>query len=166
MSLHLRSANKQTIRQINEAVVLGAIHDHGPISRTDLAELTNLSPATITGIMGKLIRQGLAREREAGASTGGRPPVLVEIDRDAGCVVGVKLTESHLVAALTDLSAETLAERSAPLGQDRSPDAVVATLAETVAQLRAEALNRRFFGVGIGLAGAIDRRAGVCRFSP
>jgi DNA-binding MarR family transcriptional regulator len=62
----LRSANRQSIRQINEAVVLGAIHDHGPISRTDIADLTNLSPATITGIMGKLIRQRLVREREAG----------------------------------------------------------------------------------------------------
>lgn len=166
MSLRLRSANKQTIRQINEAVVLGAIHDHGPISRTEIAELTNLSPATITGIMGKLIRQGLAREREAGLSTGGRPPVLIEIDRDSGCVVGVKLTETQLVAALTDLAAETLAERSAPLGDDRSPEAVIAILAETVAQLRVEAPGRRFFGVGVGLAGAIDRRAGVCRFSP
>jgi N-acetylglucosamine repressor len=166
MSLRLRSANRQSIRQINEAVVLGAIHDHGPISRTEIAEVTHLSPATITGIMGKLIRLGLAREREGGISTGGRPPVLVEIDRDAGCVVGVKLTESQIVAALTDLSAETLAERSAPLGDDRSPEAVAAVLSETVLQLRAEAPDRRFFGVGIGLAGAIDRRAGVCRFSP
>lgn len=166
MSLRMRSANRQTIRQINEAVVLGAIHDHGPISRTEIAELTHLSPATITGITGKLIRQGLAREREAGASTGGRPPVLVEIDRDAGCVVGVKLTESQFVAALTDLGAETLAERAAPLGADRGPEAVAAALAETVLDLRAEAPGRRFFGAGIGLAGAIDRRAGVCRFSP
>jgi predicted NBD/HSP70 family sugar kinase len=167
----LRSANRQTIRRINEAAVLGAIHDHGPISRMDIAALTNLSPATITGITGKLIEQRLAREREATAPTGGpapvgRPPVLVEIDRAAGCVVGVKLTEHHLVAALTDLGAETLARRSLPLGDDRSPRAVVRSLARVVAELRATEPTRRFFGVGIGLAGAIDHREGVCRFSP
>lgn len=162
----MRSANRQTIRQINEAAVLGVIHDHGPISRTEIAEVTNLSPATITGIMGKLIRQGLAREREIGISTGGRPPVLVEIDRDAGCVIGVKLTEHYLTAALTDLGAETLAERSIPLHSDRSPRAVAAALAKVVTELRVTEPGRRFFGVGIGLAGAIDRRTGVCRFSP
>lgn len=166
MTMPLRSANRQTIRRINEAVVLGALHDHGPISRIGIVELTSLSPATITGITGKLIRQGLAREREAGVSTGGRPPMLVEIDRDAGCVVGIKLTEHHLVAALTDLGAEVLAERSVPLGPDRSPSAVVDALAETVADLVATEPDRRFYGVGIGLAGAIDRHEGVCRFSP
>lgn len=160
------SANRQTIRQINEALVLGVVHDHGPISRTDIADLSNLSPATITGIMGKLIRQGLAREREAGASTGGRPPVLVEIDRDAGCVVGVKLTETHLIAALTDLGAEVLAQRTAPIGNDTSPVSVVEALAEVIGELRAEAPTRRFYGAGVGLAGAIDRRGGMCRFSP
>ena len=162
----LRSANRQSTRRINEAVVLGALHDHGPISRIDMVELTSLSPATITGITGKLIRQGLAREREAGVSTGGRPPMLVEIDRDAGCVVGIKLTEDHLVAALTDLGAEVLAERSVPLGADRDPESVVDALAGTVAELVATEPGRRFYGVGIGLAGAIDRREGICRFSP
>ena len=176
MTTLLRSANRQTIRRINEAAVLGAIHDHGPISRMDISALTNLSPATITGITGKLIEQRLAREREAGASNGGgshvarppigRPPVLVEIDRGAGCVVGVKLTEHHLVAALTDLGAETLARRTVPLGEDRSPEAVVHSLAGVVADLRGTEPTRRFFGVGVGLAGAIDRREGVCRFSP
>jgi len=166
VSIPMRSANRQTIRQINEALVLGVIHDHGPISRTDIADLSNLSPATITGIMGKFIRQGLAREREAGASTGGRPPVLVEIDRDAGCVVGVKLTETHLIAALTDLGAEVLAQRTTPIGNDKTPEAVVESLARVIEALREEAPNRRFYGVGVGLAGAIDRRAGICRFSP
>ncbi len=166
MPTRMRSANRQTIRQINEALVLGVIHDHGPISRTDIADLSNLSPATITGIMGKLIRQGLAREREAGASTGGRPPVLVEIDRDAGCVVGVKLTETHLIAALTDLGAEVLAQDTAPIGNDKSPEAVVEALATVIESLRSQAPDRRFYGAGVGLAGAIDRRGGICRFSP
>lgn len=166
MPRHLRPANRSTIRQHNEAVVLGVIHEHGPISRTDIAEITNLSPATITGIMSKLIRQGLTREIEVGASTGGRRPVLVDIDRDSGCVVGIKLTDSHLIAALTDLGAGTLANETVPLGLDRSPAAVANEIARLVDRLRAHAGARRFFGVGIGLAGAIDRRAGIVRFSP
>jgi N-acetylglucosamine repressor len=166
VSLYVRSANKQLIRQMNEAVVLGIVHDHGPISRTEIADLAHLAPATITGIMSKLIRLGLVREHESGQSAIGRPRVLVEIARDAGCVVGVKLTETQLIGALTDLGAEAIAVQTRPLAPDRSPEAIVAELERLVADLRASVPGRRFFGVGVGLAGAIDRKAGICRFSP
>jgi N-acetylglucosamine repressor len=166
MAPRMRSANRQLIRQINEAVVLGVIHDHGAISRTEIADIANLSPATISGIIGKLIKLGLVREQEIGRSTGGRPRVLVELARDAGCLVGVKLTETQLIGALTDLSTDTIAQRTIPLGDERSPEAVAQELARLVKLLQAEASGRRLFGVGVGLAGAIDRRAGICRFSP
>jgi predicted NBD/HSP70 family sugar kinase len=166
MAPRLQSANRQLIRQINESVVLGIIHDHGPISRTEIADIANLSPATISGIMHTLIRRGLVREQESGPSTGGRPRVLVEFARDAGCVIGIKLTETQLIGALTDFGTETIAQRTIPLGPDRAPGAVVEQLDRLVKLLRAEAPERRFLGVGIGLAGAIDRRAGICRFSP
>lgn len=162
----MQSANRQLIRQINEAVVLGAIHHHGSISRTEIAGAVNLSPATITGIISRLIRRGLVREQESGRSTGGRPRVLLEIERDGGCVIGIKLTETQLIGAFTDLGAVTIAQHTIPLGGDRSPEAVVEELDRLVGLLSAEAPGRRLFGVGIGLAGAIDRHAGICRFSP
>lgn len=151
---------------MNEAVILGVIHDRGPIARTEIAGITSLSPATVTGITGMLIEQGLVFEQEIAESTGGRPPVLLSINRDAGCVVGIKLTESQIIAALTDLGAGTLASRTIELGGDRSPAAVIELVAGVVNELRQDFLDRQFYGVGIGLAGAIDRRAGVCRFSP
>jgi N-acetylglucosamine repressor len=166
VSVRLRSANRQLIRRMNRAVILGMIHDDGPISRAEIAERSTLSPATVTGITAELIGQELVYEQSAGPSTGGRPPVLLSINRAAGCVIGIKLTESHIVAALTDLGAETLEQCTVPLGSDRSPQAVVDKIAALVNELKARQPQRRFLGVGIGLAGAIDRRAGICRFSP
>jgi predicted NBD/HSP70 family sugar kinase len=151
---------------MNRAVVLGMIHDLGPISRAAISARTTLSPATVTGITGELIAQGLVYEHSAGPSTGGRPPVLLSIDRAAGCVIGIKLTESHVIAALTDLGAESLEQRTVPIGSNRSPEAVTETIAALVTGLRGLHPARRFLGVGIGLAGAIDRWAGICRFSP
>ncbi|CAN5530568.1 ROK family protein [soil metagenome] len=151
---------------MNEAVILGVIHDRGPIARTEIAAVTSLSPATVTGITAVLIGQGLVFEQEVAESTGGRPPVLLSINRDAGCVVGIKLTESQVIAALTDLGAGTLVSRTVELGSDRSPEAVIEQIAGVVNTLTADFLDRQFYGIGIGLAGAIDRRAGICRFSP
>jgi predicted NBD/HSP70 family sugar kinase len=166
MSLRLRSGNRQLIREINQSLVLSLVRDHGPISRTDIAEISHLSLATVSGITSVLIDQGLIYEHEAGASTGGRRPILLALNRQAGLVIGVKLTEHQLVAALTDLNAEVIEQRAAPLGTDHSPEAVVSALVDLIEQLRAAHRDRRVFGVGLGMAGVIDRRQGICRFSP
>ncbi|MEO7913215.1 MAG: MarR family transcriptional regulator, partial [Roseiflexaceae bacterium] len=166
MSLRLRSGNRQLIREINQSLVLSLVRNHGPISRTDIADAAHLSLATVSGISNALIDQGLIYEHEAGISTGGRRPILLALNRQAGLVIGVKLTENQIVAALTDLTAEVIEQRAAPLGSDRQPEAVVGALAELVDQLRAAHPGQRVFGLGLGMAGVIDRRQGICRFSP
>jgi predicted NBD/HSP70 family sugar kinase len=166
MSLRLRSGNRQLIREINQSLILSLVRNHGPISRTDIAETAHLSLATVSGITSGLIEQGLIYEHEAGTSTGGRRPILLALNRRAGLVIGAKLTETQIVAALTDLNAEVLERAAAPLGADHQPEAVVAALGALVDQLRAAHPDQRIFGLGLGMAGVIDRREGICRFSP
>lgn len=166
MSLGLRPANRQLMRQINEMLLLNLIREHGPVSRTDLAATAQLSPATVSGITGGLIDQGLVAERATGESTGGRRPVLLAFNTDAGIACGVKLTDSEIVVVLTDLDARVLDQRTQPFGDDRSPAQFVRQLAELIGKITSSHPTKRLFGVGIGMAGGIDRPSGVCRFSP
>jgi predicted NBD/HSP70 family sugar kinase len=57
-------------------------------------------------------------------------------------------------------------QRQLPVGDDKSPEAIVAVLAEAVTELRRAHPQRAVLGMGVGMAGGIDRRSGVCRFSP
>lgn len=166
MQLKLRSGNKQLIREINKSLVLNLVRDHGVISRTDIAEAAHLSLATVSGITSELIEQGLIYEHEEGTSSGGRRPILLALNRRAGLVIGAKLTETHVVAALTDLNAEIVAQLEVPLGSNHSPEGVVSVMCDAVTGLRAAQPDKPVFGVGVGMAGVIDRRTGVCRFSP
>ncbi|MEA2524023.1 MAG: hypothetical protein QOF73_1250 [Thermomicrobiales bacterium] len=166
MGRRLRSGNRRLIREINQSLVLGLVRDQGPISRTDIAERADLSPATITDITAVLIEQGLIYEHEAGVSTGGRRPILLALNRQAGLVLGAKLTDREIVSALIDLDAEIVDRQTAALGDDGSLEHVVDVLAGLVADLRSRHPGRRIFGLGLGLAGVVDRRSGVCRFSP
>jgi len=166
MGRRLRSGSRRLIREINQSLVLGIVRDQGPISRTEIAQIAGLSPATITDISGVLIEQGLIYEHEAGVSTGGRRPILLALNRQAGLVLGAKLTDREIVSALIDLDAEIVDRQTATLGGDGSLEHVVAVLAGLVAELRSRHPGRRTFGLGLGLAGVVDRRSGVCRFSP
>lgn len=166
MTLRSSSANRDLMRRMNEASVFGIIHDAGPISRTDIARLSGLSPATITGITGGLIDEGIVKEESTGASTGGRRPTLLAINRAAAVAIGVKLTAEHAIVALTDLGATLVEQRCAALDADLSPEHVVDVIGGAIDELRASHPDRKVVGLGIGMAGVIDRDAGTCRFTP
>lgn len=159
--------NRDLIRAINRSAILNMVKSHGPIARNDVARRTGLSPATITGITAHLITDGLIFEKTAGDSRGGRRPILLALNPRGGYVVGLKLTETHVVGALADLEATVIAKQTRSL-DDRSPEKVIATLANVVSELIAEnrIRTKQFLGVGVGVAGIVDAERGVLRQSP
>jgi glucokinase-like ROK family protein len=161
------TGNRDLIRAINRSHILNAIKTYGPIGRADIARRTGLSPATVTSISAKLISQELVLEKSAGDSSGGRPPILLIINPKGGYVVGIKLTETHAICALTDLEALVIAKSSMPLsGHD--PIRVVDDLAQMIISFirQQKIAKKQLLGIGIGLAGIIDAENGILRQSP
>lgn len=158
---------RQFLKAVNRAAILNVIRSHGAIARTDIAALTGLSPAAVTGLTAELIDDGLVFAKQEGASRGGRRPILLALNSRGVYVVGIKLAEEHATLALTDLNAEVVTRRTVEL-VERTPQAVSHLLAESVqALLHAAQISRKhLLGVGVGLAGIIDSQAGLCRVSP
>lgn len=158
----MRAGSKALIREINAARVLGELRTQTLRSRTDLARSTGLSLPTISEIVAELIDMGVVEERTVGHSTGGRRPVLLAIKPDAGYAVGIKLTETRVIAVLTDLEA-TIVARDVTHVADTSVDAVVEAVCGAVTRVREAAHGRPVHGVGVGMAGVVDRTSGVVR---
>ncbi len=168
---HLRKGNRDLIKEINRNLVLNLIKSRGPISRTEIARLSGLSPATVSGITAEFIASGLVHELGEGESTGGRRPVLLRLNPRAGFVVGVKLMEHAITSALTDLDAQVLHHRITPLAATDAPvapDAILPVIVQAIEQTIAESQveRQRVLGIGVGLAGLVDGEAGICRYSP
>ncbi len=161
MALRLRSANRQLMREINASIVLGLVREHGPISRAQIARSAGLSAATVTGITTELMARSLVYEDVAGASTGGRRPILLAFNRGAGRAMGVKITERRLVFAITDLGGDMLGTFDIDLPEHVDPETVVGCIAEGV-----ERCSPAPIGLGVGIAGVVDRPSGTCRYSP
>ncbi len=168
----LRKGNRDLIKEINRNLVLNLIKSRSPISRTEIARLSGLSLATVSGITAEFIASGLVHEMGEGESTGGRRPVLLRLNHQAGFVVGVKLMEHALTSALTDLDAQVLHHRVMPLPTaDRRPptaDAILPVIIQAIEQTIQESQveHRRVLGIGIGMAGLVDGQTGICRYSP
>ena len=156
--------NRDFMRTLNRSIVLNAIKTDGPIDRARIARQIHLSPATVTAITADLISEGLVFEKEPGDSRGGRRPILLAIHPQGAYVVGIKLTETKAIAALTDLEATVLAKRSSDLN-GFNPESAVKLMAQLTNSLLVEAgiPSEKLIGVGVGLAGIVDFQKGIVR---
>jgi glucokinase-like ROK family protein len=159
--------NRLLIRAINRSTVLNTIKTQGSISRSEIARITGLSAATVSGISAELIRKGLIFEKAEGDSRGGRRPILLALNPRGGFVIGIKLMEDHAIGAITDLETTIIAKNSEDL-QNNSLEDVINTLINLVNTLlsRVDISKEQLLGVGIGVAGIVDARNGVLRNSP
>jgi N-acetylglucosamine repressor len=160
-------ARRQLLKAINRAAILNTVKAYGPIARTDIARMTALSPAAVTGLTAGLIDDGLIYEQQEGDSRGGRRPILLALDASGAYVVGVKLDENFAMLVLTDLNAKIIARQGV---QFDAPDAknVTARLAECIRELLegAHVDQSRVLGIGIGVSGIVDSQTGMLRLSP
>lgn len=64
--------NVDLVKQLNSAAVYRLIDQQGPISRIQVADVSQLAPASVTKITRQLLERGLIKEVAQQASTGGR----------------------------------------------------------------------------------------------
>ncbi|MEW9547482.1 ROK family transcriptional regulator [Nonomuraea sp. NPDC050783] len=131
-------------------------------TRKELIEFTGLSRSTITDRLDRLIDAGYIHESGVGASGGGRPPSVLDVDATRRLMLVADLGASHVRAALTDLAARPLAEESAGLRIDRGPEAVLTWVRQAFQRLldRAGRPAGEVCGVGLDLPGSVDHVSG------
>ncbi len=149
------------MRKLNKDAVLELVRQAGPISRADLARHTLLSPSTISAITVELIEAQLVRETGAGLSRGGRRPVLLEFNREAGVVVGVEMGVTHLTVLVTNLAPDIQVRYEVPFNVAAGPEVGIERLVEgicaAVSQLaRTNGASCRIAGVGVGVPGPVN----------
>ncbi|MGI9585935.1 MAG: winged helix-turn-helix transcriptional regulator, partial [Acidimicrobiia bacterium] len=76
-------ATKSDTREQNRRFVLQRIYAASPTTRADIARETGLTAATVSDLVASLISDGIVSEVGTAPSTGGKPPVLVDIEADS-----------------------------------------------------------------------------------
>src|SRR5215218_9360185 len=100
-------ARSDTIRNINRQIVLNYVRERSPISRAEISHETELQRSTVSLIVDELKNQGLIDEIE-GESTGGRPPILLQLRAAGPIALGIDLRIKQTVVATSDLAGRVL----------------------------------------------------------
>ena len=154
-----------TDKERKNLAILEVIRKNGPISRTDISKITELNIVTVSNYVSHYIKTGLVVEGELDESTGGRKPILVELNPKAGYIVGVGLNMLNMVGVLVDLEINVITE----IKRERLPENSEATVLQMV-DLAAEMIEKsevdktKIVGVGVGIPGIIDERGRTIRW--
>ncbi|MFI7417091.1 ROK family transcriptional regulator [Nonomuraea sp. NPDC049684] len=142
--------------------VLQLIRDGSCRTRKDLIEFTGLSRSTVTDRVDRLIAAGYLHESGVGASGGGRPPSVLDIDAARRLILVADLGATHARVALTDLAARPMAEERAEMRIDRGPEPVLTWVREAFQRLldRAGRPAGDVCGIGLDLPGSVDHTGG------
>jgi glucokinase-like ROK family protein len=138
------------------------------ISRAELAETMGVSRSTVSTIVNSLIAQGLVLERGAGVSRGGRRPIVLEVNRDAGRVMGVDIGASHLTVVLADLMGCIVAQVEEPLSIERGPETCLVSIFRLVdaALAHAGVSMAEVLAIGVGVPGPVVAEHGIVTAPP
>src|SRR4030081_1109073 len=109
---HLSGTNLERAGDHNQRVTLHAIRVNGPITRTDLADITGLTPPAIANITKRLMQEKLIQEAGRVRGARGQPPLKLVINPDSWFSVGVNVDRDHITLVVLDFQGTVRARAS------------------------------------------------------
>jgi predicted NBD/HSP70 family sugar kinase len=151
--------------EMTRTAVLALLARQGPLSRAEIADRLDLSPATVTTIARKLLGDGVVTEGGPRAPQNGRPSIPLALVPGAAHAIGVQVAHEHVALVLTRLDATTVHavnHQFDPAGP--TPLGRLTDLIRTEVEYAA-ANGLPLLGVGVAVPGVVEPETGTLRMS-
>lgn len=145
-------ARSSTIRDINRQIILNYVREKGPISRAEIARLTDLQRSTVSLIVEELSEAGLVQE-DFGESSGGRPPRLLSLKTAGAIALGVNIGVKRTIVGTSDLSGRLIQHKEFPTNPSYSKciEKIIKTCDDFI-----KVSGGSIEGIGVSLPGLVD----------
>ena len=154
------------LRGINDRAALDLLLEHGPLSRTQLGELTGLSKPTAAQLLTRLADAGLVIT--SGNTSGGPGPraQLYAVNPDAAHVAALDVTPTRILAAIGDITGRTVGDYELKTPRRAGPDAVAQVLQALDGAAASAGISRhQLHRLVIGTPGAFDPASRQLRYA-
>jgi len=154
------------MRGINRSAVLETIRLRGPIARTQIASVLQISLPTVIRVVDELISEDLVKLTGDKEFSGGRKRPLLEFNSSGHIIIGVDMNESRLYGAVADLSGTILTEVF--LSHQTCGVDSYEFLLEIIEQLLtfAKGTGKNIRGIGVGAPGITYYEQGIVHWAP
>ncbi len=154
-------ATHQSLRDMNEILVLNLVRERQPISRIDIADSTRLEGSTVSKIVARLLENEFVYEDGVGSASpqGGRKKRFLHLNPEKAYAVGIDLGPQQHLIAVSDFSGHILRQTIVPNSRD-SQQALEAVARSVKKLLQSDLLQGRVVGIGVSLVGLVDAKEG------
>ncbi|MEH7235625.1 ROK family transcriptional regulator [Bacillus sp. JJ1562] len=154
--------NQQVVKKNNKALVLQLIMEQEPISRADIAQVSGLNKTTVSTLVSELIEEDLIFESGPGVSSGGRRPVILHFNKDAGYAIGIDIGVNYVLSILTDLKGNILIEKNQTV--TRTTYATIMSMVQDMIQSLMDEMPKSRYGIvgiGVGVPGIVNNEGDI-----
>ncbi|WP_275464659.1 ROK family transcriptional regulator [Streptomyces noursei] len=155
---------------MNDRAALDLLVSQGPLTRTQIGELTGLSKPTASQLLARLTAAGLVRTTGNVTGRPGPSAQLYEVDPAAAHVAALAVDQLGITAAVADITGHVLGEQRVDTTTvpDDAPDLTARLVARAVdGALAAAGVERgQLHRAVIGTPGALDPQTGLLRYAP
>ena len=151
----------------NKINILRILWENECIFRAEIARTTGLSQPTVMKIVDEFKERGLITISGKGVSSGGKPPLMLELNRNAYYIIGVDINEYRMEIVLTDLGLNIVDTRIQDNREVDTSDSILKRLADEIEALINTNPDKKdkILGIGVGIPGIIDAKGGIVIYS-
>ncbi|WP_104399191.1 DNA-binding transcriptional regulator NagC [Vibrio penaeicida] len=159
--------NVDLVKQLNSAAVYRLIDQQGPISRIQVADVSQLAPASVTKITRQLLERGLIKEVAQQASTGGRRAISLTTEVEPFHSIAIRIGRDYIHFSLYNLGGKELVNHYAPFIYQNQTD-LMEGLVEQIRAFIEQHKDRieQLIAIGISLPGLVNPETGVVEYMP
>jgi glucokinase-like ROK family protein len=150
------------IKRINQMAILRFVQQNEPSSRYEIAQACGLSNSTVSTLISELMEIGIIKNLGEGPSIGGRRPVVLGINEQAGHVIAVDVGATAITCGRVDLHAKI--HDKLTIRTSKNPAKSLAATVQLVEKVYQQALSHQsppILGVGVATAGYVRPSTGI-----
>ncbi|MCB2361409.1 ROK family protein [Clostridium estertheticum] len=146
-----------------EKKIFNSLQNEGPITKSEISRLTKIKLTTLNNTMEILEKKRIIVREAIGQSTGGRRPVLYDVNLLEFYIIGIDISRVYTQVIITNLKMEILYKEMFNMDIFCSPQETVKRIYEIVnnANQSLKLANWNLVGIGLGTVGPLDIKNGI-----
>lgn len=121
--------------KVDEKKIFNLLQKNGAMSKNEILLKTKMKLTTLNRIMNPLEKNGLIVEKCIGESTGGRKPVLYDVNVCRFYIVCIDMSESCINISIVNLRMEIIHKKVFQIEYDTSPNDVIEMIQKSIGSI-------------------------------
>ncbi|HHW30687.1 MAG TPA: ROK family protein [Clostridiaceae bacterium] len=155
-------SDQSFLRDFNTKKLLNILRERGPMSRVELAEVSNLDKKTVTNIVNDMFANNQVRVLATESTGLGRPKEILSLNGEFSRCIGIDLGGTHITGVIIDFTGNILASHSIDIHNNVETDILIQLCDLIISQLlkKAELSIDDISEIGVAFQGHIDVETG------